>query len=557
MKKKLIIVLLLLFLTSLAPTGAGAASWDPNLRVRIGLSYGSNAAESVNIFYADGFRYGQLGADGNSFYEIYDDNSRFISVGMDANLYYDGSKLSTSGAGTLIGAYHVQIEQLFYDKVTVDALLDELRAAGYVCFAACTDGGLKARVGSFAAGTDATALKEELAGKLEVPVKVVGERETTFTVVDMNSGVILFEFDDASQDGFAVRPKETGGGAPQMKNGSKYYYGDFEFRRNGGRLTFINVLDVETYVKGVVPYEMSPSWPLEALSAQAVCARNYAYNNLGKHKSYGFDLCAGVDCQTYSGSGSMTELTNQAVDRTRGQLLTYNGQVAQLYYHSSSGGSTENSENVWSAAIPYLIAVDTPYEDLDKAINGRWNFELTRQELTDHLNAKNYGLALIADISIKYTPAGNAYSVTVTDVNGKTVTMSKETMRIRLSPYVKSQCFTITKKPVGGGSGNSAVAINNGTTTDPISTLYTIDGNGAIIQAPQSPAVLTANGQETLIQSSGVQPGDDFTIVIDGRGWGNNVGMSQWSARGMAEHGSNYEEILLHFFPGTTLSQLS
>jgi stage II sporulation protein D len=108
----------------------------------------------------------------------------------------------------------------------------------------------------------------------------------------------------------------------------------------------VNFINIEDYVKGVLPYEMNPEWPKEALKAQAVAARTYTAAHLDdKHKSQGFDLCCEPDCQTYRGTNGASALSDSAVDETAGIYMTYDGAYADAYYHSSDGGATENSEN--------------------------------------------------------------------------------------------------------------------------------------------------------------------------------------------------------------------
>lgn len=124
------------------------------------------------------------------------------------------------------------------------------------------------------------------------------------------------------------------------------------------------MLGVEDYVKGVIPYEMSPAWPSAALEAQAVCARTYAYMTTKHLSSYGFDLCNTTDCQVYYGIGSYTNcataVSDAAVDATAGLRVYYNGSLAETVYHSSDGGATESAENVWGGAVDYLIGKEDP-----------------------------------------------------------------------------------------------------------------------------------------------------------------------------------------------------
>jgi len=139
------------------------------------------------------------------------------------------------------------------------------------------------------------------------------------------------------------------------------YRGLVEVRSNGeGALTVVNIVNLEEYLKGVVPSELSPqSYPqLEALKAQAVAARTYALRNLGQYKLKGFDLCATPACQVYRGRSSESPLSDRAVDETRGQTASFRGQLINALYTSTCGGHTEDGANIFEGeATPYLRGV--------------------------------------------------------------------------------------------------------------------------------------------------------------------------------------------------------
>ena len=146
------------------------------------------------------------------------------------------------------------------------------------------------------------------------------------------------------------------------------YAGGFEYvPESAGSLRVINVVDLEDYVKGVVPYEMPGDWPLEALEAQAVCARTFVQGHSKHLREYGFDVCNGVDCQVYNGHGSggagPSETSGRAVENTAGLCIYYNGTLVQdAVYHSSDGGATEDGANVWGTETGYLKGKADPYE---------------------------------------------------------------------------------------------------------------------------------------------------------------------------------------------------
>lgn len=125
------------------------------------------------------------------------------------------------------------------------------------------------------------------------------------------------------------------------------------FANTHGSVTVVNVIGLEDYVRGVVPNELS--YPaLEALKAQAIAARTYAVKNRGQFSSEGFDLLPTTRSQVYRGLTSETQLTSQAVEQTRGVIATYNGEPINALYTSTCGGRTEDAENIFNTAIPYL-----------------------------------------------------------------------------------------------------------------------------------------------------------------------------------------------------------
>jgi stage II sporulation protein D len=137
------------------------------------------------------------------------------------------------------------------------------------------------------------------------------------------------------------------------------YRGSLRFTAAGDMLQVVNVLDIESYLRGVVPSEMSASWQMEALKAQAVAARSYTMTSLDPTASY--DLCATVDCQVYRGVEAEHERTDAAILATAGVVVTYQGVTAHTYYHADSGGVVASSGEVWGTALPYLVTLaDAP-----------------------------------------------------------------------------------------------------------------------------------------------------------------------------------------------------
>jgi stage II sporulation protein D len=149
-----------------------------------------------------------------------------------------------------------------------------------------------------------------------------------------------------------------------------------------GELNVVNALAVDQYVKGVIPNESPPSWPMEELKAQAVASRSFALT--GQVEGDGFDLYSDTRSQVYKGLESEFTTSDQAEEETAGQVLMYEGQIAETLFSACSGGKTESNENVFGAAIPYLVGVPDPYDGACPLHS--WTLNFSAPEITQKLN---------------------------------------------------------------------------------------------------------------------------------------------------------------------------
>ncbi|MDE6108434.1 MAG: SpoIID/LytB domain-containing protein, partial [Oscillospiraceae bacterium] len=332
----------------------------------------------------------------------------------------------------------------------------------------------------------------------------------------------------------------------------------FQFRRvtNGGNLTVSNFLPLDDYAECVASREMSASWPIEALKAQAVCARNFYEQKLAdhKHRAQGFDICNTTHCQVYYGMASTNERTAQAVAETSGLRIWYQGKQAEIYYYSSNGGATEACKNVWTADLPYLVGQIDPYEPTvaDKIYHYSWTVTYTAQEIADLLRKKGYNCADIVDFQVTArTEAGNVRAITFTDANGKTYSFYKDNARTFLG--LRSLRFTV--------AGSNAPATNNyvvngGDILSSATGAYVIGGDGTVSQVFENLYVMTASGVEQLPVSSAPASStsaDELVFTIQGTGTGHHVGMSQWGAYAMAQQGFTFDKIIKFYFPGVEI----
>jgi stage II sporulation protein D len=310
---------------------------------------------------------------------------------------------------------------------------------------------------------------------------------------------------------------------------------------------------------------MSNTWPIEALKAQALCARTYALSSLNRHNSAGgFDLCNEVHCQVYRGRNQANARTDQAVNETAGMYITYNGQLAETFYAAANGGASEAVVNVWGSPRPYLIGVIDPYEAdiISRYSLYYWTRTYTPESLAQRLRDAGHNFATIASVRVSQrTPTGNVLSVIITDVNGRSQTFIRQG-QLRSALGVATQNFSIvgeTSTQVPGGifvndpaqsipADSQHVAIDGSGATNPVpgGTMYAIDGSGNVT------AVDTGSGWD-------IGGGTGFingVLTINGAGNGHLVGMSQWGAFSMAHyHGKTYEEIIKFYFTGVDITR--
>ena len=223
-------------------------------------------------------------------------------------------------------------------------------------------------------------------------------------------------------------------GGASLVSGGKTYRGTFEVSRSGTRLQLVNRVSLEAYLLGVVPGEMPKEWPLEALKAQAVAARTYAVRGLVEGRS--FDLYSDWRSQVYYGVGSEAPAATRAVRETRGQILTYEGKPAQVFYFSSSGGRTLSALDVFGTDVPYLVSVDDPWDEASP--NHRWASQL----LSGAQVAKRFGLTgVVADASVVPGTPGKPAVLRLTTAAGGTSEARLSDVRARLG--LKSTGFRL------------------------------------------------------------------------------------------------------------------
>lgn len=281
-------------------------------------------------------------------------------------------------------------------------------------------------------------------------------------------------------------------------------------------VTAVNLLDLETYLLGVVPMEIGGGRPpeeLEAVKAQAIAARTYAVRQLGRREELGFDYYGSVLDQAYGGADAEDSITSRAVEETRGQVIVYEGEPIEAYYHSTCGGRTAPMEEVWGGeGRPYLRSVS------DRRPDGGWYCESSsRFRWTEEWSHDALLRALTAGLRERGA-TGEVTSVESLEVTGRTQSGRAEAVEI---------------------------VTNLGT--------HVVRGDTIRwVLRPEPDRILNSSA----IELDPFGDGEVRSLVVEGAGWGHGIGMCQVGALGRSRAGQSYRDILLTYYPGTRIVRL-
>ncbi|RXJ02539.1 SpoIID/LytB domain-containing protein [Anaerobacillus alkaliphilus] len=391
--------------------------------------------------------------------------------------------------------------------------------------------------------SDATT-EEKNNFRQDVISKGLANSDSFWRLITTTEGETILKISNNTTEVYTSNPVTIVSPNGLVKMGGKQYRGSGEVGFNsGGTLAGINIVALDDYVQGVVPHELPPVpfggiAAVEAQKAQAVAARTYALNNLGKHNTNGYDLLPTTADQVYGGYDAEHPISTQAVRETAGIVATYEGKLITTVYHSTSGGYTANNEDIWnSPAVPYLRGVPdaergkaaanvpslTVFKNhsnptsLRAAKEGdfeadwsryhRWTYEWSAEEISEVISTRfNTDVGKVLEINVlERSDSGRVFEIEFVTENG---TFSEKKDRIRWAlQYINA-------------SGNQS----------PLwSTLFFIE------------PVIERKSKEVT------------GFKVYGGGWGHGIGMSQTGAVGMAVKGATYEEILKHYYQGIDL----
>lgn len=344
-------------------------------------------------------------------------------------------------------------------------------------------------------------------------------------------------------------------GVAAVNLGSRSYRGRMEIGCYGKpSVTAVNVINIDSYLYGVVPCEMQTGYEMEALKAQAVCARSFALMKVGyradSNISRAYYLEDTTSSQVYRGYGAEHARTNRAVDETSGEAVYYNGKMVPAYYFSTSGGSTENVSEVWGMDSSYLLAVPDRYETEPE--KQPWLITYTDDELAAKLSARALSVGAVHSVTPQVmTMSGRVYLLKVKGGSGSTILQAGTIREVLSLPSTK---FKVVKR----GDVPDAVAVSGAgqTVHKRLGECYAVSAGGAVSALSGQLEQYIVAGADNLMNYPRSAPKNADTWYFYGMGYGHGVGMSQSGANGMAKAGYGYREIISYYYSGAVVGQI-
>lgn len=557
--------------------------------VRIGLLYGSNAVSAFLTRSPYGFRVCAVNRGTDEVVDLYKLSSTALEATVDENLTIVNGDYKPIEGSADIGAYHAMLNAtLTLDELYLAMHVAVLNGSNAPMIASYANGAYRLFVGSFKSAQDAQIYIDN-AGDIfagftkneeEISEMVVyTPSKTAVNLLDPTTNMTVFNFDGGTEwdIGLMAQDSPDGETAYLQTPANKLYDGIFLFSRCEGGVMLVNYLGLEDYTMGVLPYEISNSWPLETQKAFAVAVRSYSVNKLGRHeKKYGFDMCNTVCCQSYNGVRNVNDTVRRAVSETKGLVLVSSeGEIISTYYSAVAGGTTVSAKEAWGGSgESYLQAKPTPWEDYSTHANGTWTWSVSPSELAKVLNERGYSdiKGDITDVRVEYAENSDyVYRIIFTDLYGNIAMIKNcDTIRSTLAPHIKSANFKV---------GRGSLDVNDPAFADDNAKVYfsKINGDGKISYinwtepmeylsskgsgvtwASQSTPVIRGGGEiEYVDRTITVKANSDKDFIFVGRGWGHGVGLSQVGAYSLGHQGFDAKFILTAYFADTHLERYS
>ena len=327
------------------------------------------------------------------------------------------------------------------------------------------------------------------------------------------------------------------------------YRGRVRVDFSGGDPRVVNELRLADYLASVVGSEIPPSWEVEALKAQAVAARNYALQQLDPSADY--DICDSQFCQAYGGVASEHPSTIQAVRETSGVVAMYGGDLIAAYYASNMGDHTTSAVDVWGRDVPYLRGVPSPRDA--EALSTSWGAEgyrWTRAIPLHRLSDIRTASGVLGELSevrvLREAESGQPAELELLGNQGA-VTLSGDDIRITLglpSAFAEFRTVPCERMVLLNPTPRRVAALQ--------ADGYFLDQRRRSVAFAEAPSGVRLVRGTLEVAEFRLPP----RLIVNGRGFGHGVGMSQWGAQGMARAGHSFEEILRHYYQGVVVERV-
>ena len=349
-------------------------------------------------------------------------------------------------------------------------------------------------------------------------------------VVSVNDNSYYADELEISSDGNKLIVKEG-----ENAESAKVYDGSLRLQPNAyGSFTLVNNVPLESYLRGVVPYEIGAGAPTEAIAAQTIIARTYALRNLRRFEIDDYQLCATVHCQVYKGLSGATEKTDRAIANTAGLVLTYQNELVDALYSSTSGGVTAYFSDTWNGAErPYLKSViDSPYSVWD----------LSRASLAQEQTFRQF-----IDLEQGFNETGRSLfrwnkTRTIKDLNQDLRKYLRKT-RHPLTDFTTIEKMEVLKRSPSGRILDFAVTTDRG--------IVKLEKNEvrSAFEPPRSTLFYVEPVYDESKQLS--------AYAFVGGGFGHGVGLSQYGSYNLAKLGYLAAQILAFYYPETSIQPLN
>jgi stage II sporulation protein D len=381
---------------------------------------------------------------------------------------------------------------------------------------------LSARIGPFYSEKEASFLLSSMASSMSDGKVVTIEKNTPLCLLDLNSGIYIQKTISDQTSTFStllqISPQSRDG---SIQVGNYSYYGSIWIHSpNNIDLSAVNHIDMETYLKGVVPAEISANWHMEALKSQAITARTFALKRAQaarKNTTSYYDVTDDTYCQVYLGTRQFKS-TNQAVEETKDLVLTWNQQLITSPFHSCSGGMTESNANAWnSSPYPYLQPVDSPGEEISPHYS--WYKHFTKENFHSQLQLllkEKENIAVNTIEKCELQTFENSHRVRFVNVFTEKGIVQITGLQFQYYFNLKSSWFGIFD-----------------------------DSSGNRQSVP--PPLMRTNLTNTQTQSH---------VYLYGKGWGHGVGLPQYGAQAAALRGEPFSVIVTRYYRDVSIASM-